>query len=296
MRNAITCSRSVHGRGAELDLLEHVGIGPERDRRARVPALRRPRPRGQLALRDAGLHRCRRAPCLGRVLLAVGVPVAVDFEARAATTARSRPTRPRRAGRPTPCSRRHRTCRPRAAWSSRPRPPTGPCTAGARRPGCRGRRRRRGTPPSARRVTSTRVQWPAIASSIALSTTSHTRWCSPDGRSSRCTCPAACERGRGPRAPGCARRSSRSTSGSWRWPRSRDYEKGATAADGEHSGEVTADGVDHGRRLGFAVDLDGDAYDRLHSPADLARPRLPHRAPGCESRPHGVMNRALLTP
>ena len=35
------------------------------------------------------------------------------------------------------------------------------------------------TPPSAWSTTSTRVAWPAIASSTALSTTSHIRWCSP---------------------------------------------------------------------------------------------------------------------
>ena len=36
-------------------------------------------------------------------------------------------------------------------------------------------------PPSASRVTSIRVQYPAMASSTALSTTSQTRWCSPVG-------------------------------------------------------------------------------------------------------------------
>src|SRR5579884_1452662 len=36
-------------------------------------------------------------------------------------------------------------------------------------------------PPSASNVTSMRVASPAIASSTALSTTSYTRWCNPDG-------------------------------------------------------------------------------------------------------------------
>ena len=167
------------GRGAELDLLEHRRVGPEGDRRTRVPALRcgdRP----QLALRNSRLHRAARLR-LGRVLLAVRVTVTVDFEHEPRRQRVHHRHARRRAIRPTPCSRRRRTCRPRAAWSSRPRPPTGPCTAGARRPGCRARCRPRCTPPSARSVTSTRVQWPAIASSIALSTTSHTRWCKPDG-------------------------------------------------------------------------------------------------------------------
>src|SRR5919106_2747817 len=37
------------------------------------------------------------------------------------------------------------------------------------------------TPPSARRVTEILVQWPAMASSTELSTTSQTRWCRPRG-------------------------------------------------------------------------------------------------------------------
>jgi hypothetical protein len=35
-------------------------------------------------------------------------------------------------------------------------------------------------PPSASSVTSMRDAWPAMASSMALSTTSHTRWCRPE--------------------------------------------------------------------------------------------------------------------
>ena len=66
------------GRVAELDLLEHLGIGPERDARPRVTPLRL-RDGLQLALRDAGLHRA--APgSLGCVLLAVRLAAPVDLE------------------------------------------------------------------------------------------------------------------------------------------------------------------------------------------------------------------------
>ena len=67
-----------HGRGAELDLLEHVGVGPERDRRAREPALRRPHFL-QRSLRHTRPHDTT-ARLLGRVLLAVRRAVAVDLE------------------------------------------------------------------------------------------------------------------------------------------------------------------------------------------------------------------------
>ena len=49
-----------------------------------------------------------------------------------------------------------------------------------------------------------------MASSTELSTTSQTRWWSPAGRWSRCTCRAACGPDRGPRGPGCPWRRSRS--------------------------------------------------------------------------------------
>ena len=68
-----------HGRGAELDLLEHFGIGPERDRRAGVAALRG-RDGFQLALGNAGLHRAAARALLDRVLLTIRVTVAVDLE------------------------------------------------------------------------------------------------------------------------------------------------------------------------------------------------------------------------
>ena len=54
-----------------------------------------------------------------------------------------------------------------------------PSPPGARRPGCRGRRRCTWTPPSARSITPTLVAKPAIASSTELSTTSQIRWCRP---------------------------------------------------------------------------------------------------------------------
>ena len=76
-----------HGRRAELDLLEHSGIGPERDRRAGVPTLRC-RDRLQLPLRDAGLHRSSASALLDRVLLTIGVAVAVDLEHEAGRRAR----------------------------------------------------------------------------------------------------------------------------------------------------------------------------------------------------------------
>ena len=195
-------------RVAELDLLEHVGVGPERDARAGVPALRL-RDDLQLSLRHARASPRRAPPSPPRTpggrSCRRGRP-----RARRASTARSRPTRRRRADRPTPCSRRRRTCRPRAAWSSRSRPPTCPCTAGARRRGCRGRCRRRAR---RRRRAATRrcgCRTPAMASSTALSTTSQTRWCRP-ARAGRTDvhARAVCGPGRGPRAPGCARRSSR---------------------------------------------------------------------------------------
>ena len=69
---------AFHDRGrAELDLLEHVGIGPERDGGAGVTALRL-RDRPQLPLRHAGIDLG--ALLLRRVDLPVGVAVAVDLE------------------------------------------------------------------------------------------------------------------------------------------------------------------------------------------------------------------------
>ena len=65
-------------RVAELELLEHVRVGPEGHGGSRVPALGL-RHDLQLSLRDAGPHRAP-ARLLGRVLLPVRATAAVDLE------------------------------------------------------------------------------------------------------------------------------------------------------------------------------------------------------------------------
>ncbi len=65
-------------RVAELDLFEHLRVGPERDARSGVTTFRL-RDGLQLSLRDAGLDGTP-AGLHGRVLLSVGLATAVDFE------------------------------------------------------------------------------------------------------------------------------------------------------------------------------------------------------------------------
>ena len=197
-------------RGAELDLLEHVGIGPERDRRAGVPALRRG-DRAELALRHAGLHRAAARALLDRVLLAVRVAVAVDLEhqarrqrvhdrhADAVQPARDLVAAPAELaarvqgghhdlGRRASLVLRVLVDRDAAAVVGDAHPAVG--RAASRRPGA----------VAGHRLVDRVVD--DLPHEVVQ--TRRARW-------TRCTCPAACGPGRGPRAPGCARPSTRSS-------------------------------------------------------------------------------------